>query len=61
MCPACELKRVHTREDWLHHPYAGHGFNGSVWTHPDLPGAATSRISGEVVREQAAPVGGEKA
>lgn len=59
-CPACAAKRLHTPEDWAHHPYARHGFTGSVWTHPDLAhgtqaGAAASQISGEV-RGKAAPV-----
>jgi hypothetical protein len=58
MCPACESKSLHAPEDWEHHPYRTHGFNGSVWTHPDLPGAATSRISGELNEEVGAPAGG---
>jgi len=62
MCPACENKRLHGPEDWAHHPYAGHGFNGQAWTHPDLPtssaGAATSENSGEI-SGAAAPVGGK--
>jgi hypothetical protein len=49
--------------DWAQHPYAGHGFNGNVWTHPDLQvlaGAASlGQISGEVVQTEAAPAGGE--
>jgi hypothetical protein len=37
MCPACENKRVHTPEDWKHHPYAGHGYqDGQGWSHRDL-------------------------
>ena len=60
MCPACTEKRLHAPADWAHHPYAGHGFNGSAWTHPDLQvlaGAASlGQISGEVV-EAAAPAG----
>jgi hypothetical protein len=35
-CPACAVKRLHKRADWEMHPYAGHGFNGQAWTHPDL-------------------------
>jgi hypothetical protein len=60
-CAACTDKRVHTPADWAHHPYAGHGFNGSVWTHPDLAGAGPSswQISGEVVKAEAVPAGGE--
>jgi hypothetical protein len=63
MCPACSAKRLHGPEDWLQHPYAGHGFNGQAWTHPDLPtssaGAASlGKISGEI-SGAAAPVGGQ--
>jgi hypothetical protein len=63
-CPACAAKRLHTPEDWAQHPLAGHGFNGTLWTHPDLAngtqaGAATSPASGEVYAEQAAPAGGK--
>jgi hypothetical protein len=37
ICPACTEKRVHTAEDWKHHPYAGHGYQERLgWTHPDL-------------------------
>ena len=44
MCPACANKALHGPADWLHHPYAHHGYNGSTWTHPDLdPGAHTGR------------------
>lgn len=36
-CPACEEKRLHTPEDWSHHPYKGHGYTKEWgWTHPDL-------------------------
>lgn len=36
-CPACAARRLHSAEDLrLYHPYAGHGWNGSSWTHPDL-------------------------
>ena len=68
MCPACESKRLHGPAEWEHHPYRTHGFNGNVWTHPDLlprdvadAGAATSQrqISGEVVEVEAAPAGGK--
>jgi hypothetical protein len=70
MCPACTNKRAHGPEDWKHHPYRGHGFNGTVWTHPDLQphdvthnaGAANlaAGISGEVhvAKAKAAPAGG---
>ena len=66
-CPACEAKRLHTPEEMKYHPYAGHGFNGAEWTHPDLDpakhdvaeraGAATSQrhTSGEAVEVGAAP------
>lgn len=47
MCPACENKRLHGPDEWQHHPYAHHGFNGTVWTHPDL------------APHDAAPAGGE--
>jgi hypothetical protein len=62
-CPACTDKRFHTPADWAHHPHAGHGFNGSVWTHPDLQvlaGIAISQggSSGEVLQvEPAVPAG----
>lgn len=64
MCPACANKRLHTPDDWFHHPHAGHGFNGNTWTYPaqhDVPdaGAAASLRSGEGSGE-AAPVGGER-
>jgi hypothetical protein len=36
MCPACHFKRLHTAEDWKNHPWAGHGYNGTSWSHPDL-------------------------
>lgn len=61
MCSACEFKRLHGPLDWDQHPYAGHGYNGTAWTHPDLAdgtqaGAARPRqISGEVGRAEAAP------
>jgi hypothetical protein len=59
-CPACTEKRVHTAEDWEHHPYAGHGYQERLgWTHRDLAGAVTSLISGEVSAEAAAPAGKE--
>ncbi len=37
-CPACKEKRLHTPEDWKHHPYKGHGYTKECggWTHPDL-------------------------
>ena len=65
MCPACEFKRVHGPAEWLNHPYRTHGYNGSVWTHPDLApqldgvdhaGAANLvGNSGEDTAEAAAP------
>jgi hypothetical protein len=70
MCPACESKRVHGPADWANHPYATHGFNGTVWTHPKLDphyvpdhaGAAplAAGISGEATAEApAAPAEGK--
>lgn len=36
-CPACAEKRLHTTEDWKHHPYVGHGMTREQgWSHPDL-------------------------
>ena len=36
-CMACEYRRLHTDEERrVNHPWAGHGFNGTVWTHPGL-------------------------
>ena len=36
-CSACEAKRIHTEEDWQHHPLRGHGFTKEQgWSHPDL-------------------------
>lgn len=36
-CPACAAKTLHTAEDWLNHPYAGHGYTREWgWTHKDL-------------------------
>ena len=69
MCPACANKAAHGPDDWKHHPYRTHGFNGTVWTHPDLAthdvahnaGAANlaAGISGEATAEaKAAPAGG---
>jgi hypothetical protein len=64
-CPACTDKRVHTPADWAYHPYAGHGFNGSMWTHPDLEvlaGAASfgmANLGGGESVLQSAPAGGE--
>jgi len=68
MYPACADKRLHRPAEWAHyHPYVHHGFNGTVWTHPDLvpqhdvkhAGAASldGEISGEVhpPAEAAAP------
>jgi hypothetical protein len=65
MCPACDNKRLHGPAEWKNHPYAGHGFNGTVWTHPDLAprdvanqaGAANlaAGISGEATAKAAAP------
>ena len=46
-CPACEAKRLHTPEEMKYHPYAGHGFNGSVWTHPDLDPARQTAAAAE--------------
>ena len=61
-CLACADKRLHTAADWTYHPMAGHGYNGTLWTHPDLKGGAASlgQISGEVVQEEAAPPEGGK-
>jgi hypothetical protein len=64
-CPACIDKRLHTPEDWAHHPYATHGYvSGHGWTHPDLApdaqaGAATSKNSGEGL-DAAAPAEGKE-
>jgi hypothetical protein len=64
-CPACAEKRLHTLADWTHHPYAGHGFNGSTWSHPDLQvlagTASLGQISGEVSESEAVPAGGNDA
>ncbi len=70
VCPACDSKRVHSLEEWLHHPYRAHGFNGSHWTRPKIvplnvtdAGAANPRNGGtlggvEPSRKlEAAPVG----
>ena len=36
-CAACEAKRVHTAEDWRHHPLAGHGMTREQGaSHPAL-------------------------
>ena len=35
-CPACDSQRLHAPSDWEYHPYVHHGWNGSIWTHPDL-------------------------
>jgi len=36
-CPACKEQRVHTDEEWKHHPLHGHGLGGDgKYTHPDL-------------------------
>jgi len=35
-CPACIEKRVHSEPEWKNHPNAGHGFDGSKWTKPEL-------------------------
>ena len=35
-CAACIQKRVHSIEEWKNHPNAGHGFDGSKWTKPEL-------------------------
>ena len=68
MCPACENKRLHGPDEWQHHPYAHHGFNGTVWTHPDLAphdGAQNAgavnlgSLGGGVPVAEAAPAGGE--
>jgi hypothetical protein len=68
MCPACENKRLHGPDEWQHHPYAHHGFNGTVWTHPDLAphdgaGTGAADLAGESRGRQtvaeAAPAGGE--
>ena len=59
-------ERVHAPADWEYHPYVHHGWNGSSWTHPDLPyatgaGAASlGQISGEVSEVKAAPAGGKE-
>jgi len=60
-CPACAEKRLHTAADWTYHPLAGHGYNGTSWTHPDLESGAASleQISGEVVLA-AAPLAGSE-
>jgi hypothetical protein len=53
-CAACDVKRLHTPEDWKNHPFAGHGFTREQgWTHPDLSPMSSalkptrSAISGE--------------
>ena len=37
-CPACAEKRMHTPDDWRHHPLKGHGFATECggWTHESL-------------------------
>lgn len=36
-CPACTAKRLHTAEDWKHHPHAGHGYTHGVgWSLAEL-------------------------
>lgn len=68
-CPACAEKRLHQIADWEMHPYAGHGFNGNAWTHPDLPQARADAVLNLALAEsrgryvaaevKAAPVGGK--
>jgi hypothetical protein len=36
ICEACRKNRCHTSEEWRNHPRAGHGFNGVIWTRPEL-------------------------
>jgi hypothetical protein len=36
--------RCHTEEEWKNHPLAGHGFNGSAWTHPDAKAAHDAEV-----------------
>lgn len=37
LCPACQEQRLHQASERTdHHPLAGHGFNGTRWTHPTL-------------------------
>ncbi|HEY1876921.1 MAG TPA: hypothetical protein VGG66_05600 [Rhizomicrobium sp.] len=36
-CEACQCQRLHTQaERRAYHPWTGHGFSGSGWSHPDL-------------------------
>jgi hypothetical protein len=36
-CKACVERGVHSPQDWLNHPYAGHGYNREQgWSHRDL-------------------------
>jgi hypothetical protein len=60
-CPACTDQRLHQPVDWERHPFRGHGFNGNIWTHPDLSGSAGAaslgQISGEVSAVKTAPAG----
>jgi hypothetical protein len=42
VCPACRERQLHTAEERrIHHPFSGHGFNGTAWTHraidPETP------------------------
>jgi len=37
LCPACQAQRVHAASELtLYHPFSGHGFNGTLWSHQAL-------------------------
>lgn len=57
ICPACIEGRRHTTEDWLHHPYAGHGWNGNKWTHADLVPASSKPAGADLARKEPVPSG----
>lgn len=56
-CPACQAKRLHAPEAWLHHPLAGHGYARETgWTRPEAQIAYESQAQENQAQERAAAI-----
>jgi hypothetical protein len=43
-CPACQMGCVHSKELLgLYHPFSGHGYNGTNWSHMALDELGAAR------------------